>query len=319
MHADLVVDDELQPREADAGVRQLRELEGELRVADVHGDLHRDARHLAALAARDLEGDQALVDVAGIALGARHRDLLSVLQRCASRRRSRPPPGMPSSRAMIAAWQVRPPRLVTMAAASFITGSQFGSVMSVTRMSPSFTRDIFEASATTRTVPLPILLPIARPVTSTRELPFSAIALLDVALARLHRLRPRLQDVELAVGAVLAPLDVHRPAVVLLDRDRVARELEHVCIGQRETMPLGLGHVDVAGRLAGWLADCENTIFCSFEPSARRTIAGLAPLEHRLVDVELVGVDRALHHHFAQAVGRGDEDDVAEARIRYPA
>jgi len=75
---------------------------------------------------------------------------------------------------MIAAWQVRPPRLVTMAAATFMTGSQFGSVMSVTRMSPSFTRDIFDASAIKRTVPLPILLPIALPVTSTRELPFRA-------------------------------------------------------------------------------------------------------------------------------------------------
>ncbi|MNT59692.1 hypothetical protein D3C72_1972250 [compost metagenome] len=47
--------------------------------------------------------------------------------------------GIPSSRAMIAAWQVRPPRLVTMAAARFITGSQSGSVMSVTSTSPAFT------------------------------------------------------------------------------------------------------------------------------------------------------------------------------------
>ena len=82
--------------------------------------------------------------------------------------------GMPSSRAMIAAWQVRPPRLVMIAAASFITGSQFGSVMSVTRTSPCFTRDICDASGMIRTVPLPILWPIARPVTSTRELPLSA-------------------------------------------------------------------------------------------------------------------------------------------------
>ena len=75
---------------------------------------------------------------------------------------------------MIAAWQVRPPRLVTIAAASFITGSQFGSVMSVTSTSPCFTRDICAAFGMTRTVPLPILLPIARPVTSVRERPFSA-------------------------------------------------------------------------------------------------------------------------------------------------
>ena len=43
---------------------------------------------------------------------------------------------------MIAAWQVRPPRLVTMALARFITGSQFGSVMSVTSTSPGCTWSI---------------------------------------------------------------------------------------------------------------------------------------------------------------------------------
>ncbi len=44
---------------------------------------------------------------------------------------------------MMAAWQVRPPRLVTMALARFITGSQFGSVMSVTSTSPACTWSIF--------------------------------------------------------------------------------------------------------------------------------------------------------------------------------
>ena len=71
MHADVVVDDELEPREADAGVRQLRELERELRVADVHHDLRPgmcgisprcDLGHLGL--------EQAVVDVAGVALGA---------------------------------------------------------------------------------------------------------------------------------------------------------------------------------------------------------------------------------------------------------
>jgi hypothetical protein len=37
---------------------------------------------------------------------------------------------------MMAAWQVRPPRLVTMALARFMTGSQLGSVISVTNTSP---------------------------------------------------------------------------------------------------------------------------------------------------------------------------------------
>ena len=37
---------------------------------------------------------------------------------------------------MMAAWQVRPPWLVTMAEAFFMMGSQSGSVLSVTRISP---------------------------------------------------------------------------------------------------------------------------------------------------------------------------------------
>ncbi len=68
---------------------------------------------------------------------------------------------------MMAAWQVRPPRSVTMADARFITGSQLGSVMSVTSTSPFSTRSISSADAITRTVPAAMREPTARPVTST--------------------------------------------------------------------------------------------------------------------------------------------------------
>jgi hypothetical protein len=70
---------------------------------------------------------------------------------------------------MMAAWQVRPPRLVTIAAARFMTGSQFGSVMSVTRMSPGCTLDICAASGMMRTGPVAIFWPMARPETITFE------------------------------------------------------------------------------------------------------------------------------------------------------
>jgi hypothetical protein len=80
--------------------------------------------------------------------------------------------GMPSSRAMMAAWQVRPPRLVTMALARFITGSQLGSVMSVTSTSPGCTLSIWLMSCTSRTGPVPIFWPMARPSAST-ALPLS--------------------------------------------------------------------------------------------------------------------------------------------------
>ena len=74
---------------------------------------------------------------------------------------------------MMAAWQVRPPRLVTIAAARFITGSQSGSVMSATSTSPALTRSISAADFTSRTTPCPIFCPIARPLASTAERPFN--------------------------------------------------------------------------------------------------------------------------------------------------
>src|SRR5487761_2681360 len=73
--------------------------------------------------------------------------------------------GMPSSRAMMAAWQGRPPRVVTIA-------------------------------------------------------------------------RAGLEDVEQAVAAVLAPLDVHRAAVVLLDDHRVPSQFDDVGIGERIAIAL---------------------------------------------------------------------------------
>ncbi len=75
--------------------------------------------------------------------------------------------GMPSSRAMIAAWQVRPPRLVTMAEARFMIGSQSGSVMSATSTSPSLNSCIWSIEVITRAAPAPIFWPIARPSTTT--------------------------------------------------------------------------------------------------------------------------------------------------------
>ena len=81
--------------------------------------------------------------------------------------------GMPSSRAMIAAWQVRPPRLVTIAEARFMTGSQSGSVMSATSTSPVSTRVISWALRITRAGPAPIRWPMLRPLVSTGPLPLS--------------------------------------------------------------------------------------------------------------------------------------------------
>src|SRR5206468_692128 len=68
-------------------------------------------------------------------------------------------------------------------------------------------------------------------------------------LLALHRLGTRLEDVELAVAPVAAPFDVHRAAVVLLDRDGVARELLDLGIGEREAIAILRVDLDLLHRL----------------------------------------------------------------------
>jgi hypothetical protein len=55
VNADHVVDDEFDAGQTDAGVRQLGEIEGQFRVADVHHDLERNLRHGGDVAGSDLE------------------------------------------------------------------------------------------------------------------------------------------------------------------------------------------------------------------------------------------------------------------------
>ena len=155
---------------------------------------------------------------------------------------------------MIAAWHVRPPRLVTIADARFMTGSQSGSVMSATSTSPVSTRAISLMSRMMRAGPAPMRWPMLRPVASTGPFCLQRVALDRAAGAALHRLRPRLQYVDLAGLAVLAPFDVHRAAVVLLDHQRLPGELDQVGVAEAEAHAVGFGHVDVSTRFSACAA-----------------------------------------------------------------
>src|SRR6185436_9376057 len=64
------------------------------------------------------------------------------------------------------------------------------------------------------------------------------------ARAALHGFRARLKNEDLAGLAVLAPLDVHRTAVVFLDRQRLTRERQDLLVRQREASALGFGNLD---------------------------------------------------------------------------
>ena len=217
---------------------------------------------------------------------------------------------------MIAAWQVRPPRLVTIAAARFITGSQSGSVMSVTSTSPSADLIHLRRGLDQPHGPCPIFWPIARPLASTSDVDFEPVAAqpLPVLLLRFHGLRPRLQDVELAVDAVAAPFDVHRPAVMPLDDQRGSARAPRASasvIEKRRRSAAGTSIV--ATDFAGALPVGEHHFAAPCCRRSLRRIAGRPGGEVRLVHVELVGVHGALDDGLAEAVRRGDEHDLIES------
>ena len=231
MDADPAREDELHAREADAVARQERLLERLLRVADVEHDLRarpRDGRRVDLL---DVEGHGAGVDVP--ASPSAHESVTSPAPARAVVAPTVPTmAGMPSSRATIAACEVRPPRSVTMPPAIFMTGSQSGSVISVTRMSPrlelvGLARVVKHAYAAAHDA----LADRRAPRRAGSRAPSSRRGAASGAVRRLCTVSGRAWTTKSSpLIAVLGPLDVHRRVraaplrVVLLDRRRPARE-----------------------------------------------------------------------------------------------
>ena len=66
----------------------------------------------------------------------------------------------------------------------------------------------------------------------------------------LHGFRTSLQNINQAVGAIFAPFDVHRAAVVLFNHHGVLRQLRNVCIGQGVAIAQLHGHIHRFHQLA---------------------------------------------------------------------
>jgi hypothetical protein len=139
-----------------------------------------------------------------------------------------------------------------------------------------------------------------------------------IAATRLHRLRPRLQNEQLARHSVLGPFDVEGRRlsalrrVVFLDPARPPRERQDIVVAHRKARAIAGGHRNVLHHLPSTQIEDELELLCS-DPFLENWLR--SRLERRLEHAVLVGRDRSLYHIFAEAVGRIDQHDVPEARL----
>ena len=95
---------------------------------------------------------------------------------------------------------------------------------------------------------------------------------------------------------------------MVLDGDGVAGELEHVRVVDAEPLALRPRHGNIARTATAACIDHAHLL--APEGAAEDDTTALP--ESRLVDVEFVGVDRALHNVLTQPVDAGDEYDIAK-------
>ncbi len=234
MHADHAVDDEFEPRQADALVRNAGEVECAVGIADVHHDLGLDGRERIQLDDLLFEGQGACIDKPGVTFRTGHGDFLAFLDglggvAAADYRRNaefaRNDGGVTSASAAIgddggSALHHRFPIRIGHVGDQHVTALHAGHFLHVAN-------DAGRPGADA----------LADPAAARQHLGFflQRVALHAAADAALHGFRSRLQDVDLAGVAVLAPLDVHRAAVVLFDGQRLLRQFDDVFVGDAKT------------------------------------------------------------------------------------
>ena len=230
MNADVVVDNEFQTRQTDTGIGQLAKIKGQLGIADVHHDLDTNVRHLAPLYLRDLGLEQAVVNEAGVALGAAGRDQHAILEHLTGIATTdhggdtqlagddggmvgTSPTVGHNGRGTLHDWL---PIRIGHVSHQHVAGLHFVHVGNVVdhpnRTSTDFLSD-------------------GPPLHNDRALALELVTILRLAgRLALDRFGTGLQDIKFAINAVLAPLDVHRAAVVLLNHQRLRGQLLHVAI-----------------------------------------------------------------------------------------
>ena len=123
-----------------------------------------------------------------------------------------------------------------------------------------------------------------------------------------------MQDVQESVDAVAPPLDVHRALVVAFDDERGARKFFGLGVADREAHPLRGRHLLGCDRGAGTGIGGEDhfdrLVADGLAQNRRPAVVQIA-----LIDVILVGIDRALDNGLAKAVRRRDEHHLIESGL----
>ena len=136
-------------------------------------------------------------------------------------------------------------------------------------------------------------------------------------LARGHRFGSSLDHVELSIIGIFGPFDIHRHRmpglrrVMVLDRDRVVGKLEHFRVVDAEATAKRLRNGDVSRTVM--TASIDHALLLAAERPAQDDAMALP--EGRLVHVEFIGIDNALHNVLAQSVDAGNENHVAKAGL----
>ena len=235
VNPDLAVDDKFEPRQAYAFVRQLAEVKRQLRVAHVHHQLNGAVWHFVQREVDDFDFEQAVVDVAGIAFGARHRHSHAIFQqggRIATAHNSGNAKFTGNNRCVAGTTTTvgddssctlhnRFPIGVGHVGDQHVAGFDavhFGRIFN----HPHHALTDFLANGTACDQDGAVVL--------------QAVAAQGVhaGFLRFHGFRTGLQNVELAVDTVFAPLDIHRTRVVLFDNQGKASEFFDIDIGQGE-------------------------------------------------------------------------------------
>src|SRR3989344_615067 len=314
VHADHAVDDELQAGQAHTGVRQLCEVEGAVRVADVHHDLERQIRHGVHGVLLDIEAQFAFEDETGVAFSAGNGHALAVFQQLGG---------------IAATDHGRDTQLAGndgRVAGTTATVGDDGAGALHDRFPVRVGHVRYQYVAWLDLVHLGHVLDDANLAGANALANGTAfdqhgagflqqVTFHDVGLgAALHGFRTGLHDVQLAVVTVLGPFDVHRALVVLLDDHRLLCQLADFGIGQAETRTLSLVDIDGLDRTTGLglvAVDHLDGLAAQVAAQDRRATGG----QGAFVDVEFIRVHRALYDGFTQAVGAGDEHHVTETRL----